>query len=379
MNVATAAKPEYFKRPYSFFKEGLTSLAASICGRIYSFSAKKEFACRSSYNDFANKFNASKRQVIRTIKALIDGGYIAQELNEDGKSTEYRYIKPVNRNTVVYTPMFFYERDFDFVYKEDGVEFSIKRKLTRIEADVLSIICGHSLSKTGGFDGSLRGLAAQVGVSTPSAKRAVDALLDGALITRPTVAKGRLGSTRYIADTELLMQYVTVCYPKKKDETSATPPAPPQEPTSTPAPELTPAQKEAIKKYKIEQQQYIAGVNAKADRENFYARRQQRIARRLDINETKASKNPKFVEAASLLARLPIELAKAELHDPERLPALQQEKIRLKLMRAQALKEVGLTEEDLQPKYICLKCKDSGYLPDGRACDCYTPKNLPKN
>lgn len=374
MNVATAAKPEYFKRPYSFFKEGLTSLAASICGRIYSFSAKKEFACRSSYNDFANKFNASKRQVIRTIKALIDGGYIAQELNEDGKSTEYRYIKPVNRNTVVYTPMFFYERDFDFVYEEDGVEFSIKRKLTRIEADVLSIICGHSLSKTGGFDGSLRGLAAQVGVSTPSAKRAVDALLDGALITRPTVAKGRLGSTRYIADTELLMQYVTVCYPKKKKEEETTSTS-----TPTPASVLTPEEKEKIRQEKIQKAKEIADLNAKSDRENFYAHRQQRIARRLDINETKASKNPKFVEAASLLARLPIELAKAEMYEPERLPALQQEKIRLELMRAQALKEVGLTEEDLQPKYICPKCKDSGFLPDGRACDCYTPKNLPKN
>lgn len=376
MSVATAAKPEYFKRPYSFFKEGLTSLAASICGRIYSFSAKKEFACRSSYNDFANKFNASKRQVIRTIKALIDGGYIAQELNEDGKSTEYRYIKPVNRNTVVYTPMFFYERDFDFVYKEDGVEFSIKRKLTRIEADVLSIICGHSLSKTGGFDGSLRGLAAQVGVSTPSAKRAVDALLDGALITRPTVAKGRLGSTRYIADTELLMQYVTVCYPKKKKEEETTSTS-----TPTPASVLTPEEKEKIRQEKIQKAKEIADLNAKSDRENFYAHRQAQVARRIEYFERIARRNIKYVKAVEGIVKLQRSLAEAELFDPERLPGLQQEKTRLQIMRAQALRDSGIKEEDLAPRYYCTKCRDSGFRSDGRACDCYNPttESLPKN
>ena len=371
MSVATAAKTEYFKRPYSFFKEGLTSLAKSICGKIYSFSAKQEYACRSSYKEFADKFNASKRQVMRTVKALIDGGYIAQELNEDGKSAEYRYIKPVNRNTVVYTPMFFYERAFDFVFEEDGVKIPVRRKLTRIEADVLSIICGHSLDQSEGFDGSLRGLAAQVGVSTPSAQRAVDALIAGALITRPTVAKGRLGSTRYVASESLLLEYKTICYPKKKKEETASTPAP--------ASELTPEEKEKIRQEKIQKAKEIADLNAKSDRENFYAHRQALIARRLDINENKARKNPKFGKAVALLTKLQLALAKAQIYEPERLPALQQEETRLKLMRAQALKEVGLTEEDLQPKYICPKCQDSGYhIHDGRACDCYQHKNLPQ-
>lgn len=369
MSVATAAKTEYFKRPYSFFKEGLTSLAASICGKIYSFSGKNDHACRSSFNDFADKFNASRRQVMRTVKALIADGYIEQGLNEDGKTAEYRYIKPVNRNTVVYTPMFFYERDFDFIFEEGDVKIPLRRKLTRIEADVLSIICGHSLSQSGGFDGSLRGLAAQVGVSVPSAKRAVDALIAGALITRPTVAKGRLGATRYIADGDLLMQYASICYPKKKKEDAA-----------ATALATTSAPQEERRAQIIEQKQYIAEVNARAERENFYAHRQALIARRLDINENKARKNPKFVKAVALLTSLQISLAKAQIYEPERLPALEQEETRLNLMRAQALKEVGLTEEDLQPKYICPKCQDSGYhIHDGRACDCYpVAKNLPK-
>lgn len=377
MSVATAAKTEYFKRPYSFLKEGLTSLASSICGKIYSFSGKKDHACRSSFNDFADNFNASRRQVMRTVKALIAGGYIAQDLKEDGKSPEYRYIKPVNRNTVVYTPMFFYERDFDFIFEEDGVKIPMRRKLTRIEADVLSIICGHSLSKSKGFDGSLRGLAAQVGVSAPSAKRAVDELLAGALIERPTIAKGRLGSTRYVANADLLMEYISVCYSKKKKQETATNTV--QATTPSPKREFTEEEKEARRQYKIKQAQEVAERNAKAARENFYAQRQALIVRRLDINETKARKNANFVKAVVGLTKLQLALAKAQIYEPERLPALRQEETRLNLLRVQALKEVGLTEEDLQPKYICQKCKDSGSLPDGRACDCYpTPKNLPK-
>ena len=29
------------------------------------------------------------------------------------------------------------------------------------------------------------------------------------------------------------------------------------------------------------------------------------------------------------------------------------------------------TEEDLKPKYSCNKCNDTGYLPNGKMCDCY--------
>lgn len=378
MSVATAAKTEYFKRPYSFLKEGLTSLASSICGKIYSFSSKKDHACKSSFNDFADNFNASRRQVMRTVKALIKNGYVEQALNEDGKSAEYRYIKPVNRNTVVYTPMFFYERDFDFVFEEDGVKIPVRRKLTRIEADVLSIICGHSLSKSGGFDGSLRGLAAQVGVSTPSAKRAVDALLAGALITRPTVAKGRLGATRTVADESLLLEYKTVCYPKKKkeEETTSTSTS-----TPTPAPELTPEEKEKIRQEKIQKAKEIADLNAKAERETFYAHRQAQVARRIEYYERIARKNIKYVKAIEGIAKLQVALAKAELFEPEHLPGLRQEETRLQIMRAQALRDSGIKEEDLAPRYYCTKCRDSGFRPDGRACDCYKPttENLPKN
>ncbi len=348
MSVATAAKTEYFKRPYSFFKEGLTSLAEAIAGKIYSFSCgKKKSPCRASYNNFADDFGASKRQVMRTVKALLAEGYIEQRFEDGKKTPEYRYVKPVKGNNVVYTPMFFYDRLFTFTYKKTGVVYS--RTLSRIEADVLSIICGHSLAQSKGFDGSLRGLAAQVGVSTPSVARAVDALLHGRLIYRPKKAVGRVGSTRYVANSALLREYKEVCYIKSAEE------------------------KETKKAASKAQQDYVNDVNARAERENFYAQRQAIIRQRIDANEEKARKSAAFVRADDLLKKMPYQLAKAEIFEPERLPALRQQEALLKAQRAKALFDVGLREEDLQAQYICPKCKDSGFLPDGHACDCYKP------
>ena len=121
------------------------------------------------------------------------------------------------------------------------------------------------------------------------------------------------------------------------------------------------------------QQDYVNDVNAKADRENFYAHRQSIIRQRIDANETKARQSAAFVKADDLLKTMPYQLAKAEMFDPKRLPALIQQEALLKAQRAKALFDVGLREEDLQPQYICPKCKDLGWLPDGRACDCYKP------
>lgn len=350
MSVATAAKTEYFKRPSSFFKEGLTSLAEAIAGKIYSFSCgKKKSRCRASYNNFAEDFGASRRQVMRTVQALMDEGYIEQHFEDGKKTPEYRYIKPVKENTVVYTPMFFYERFFNFVYKKTGIVF--QRKLSRIEADVLSMICFFSLGPSKGFDGSIRGLAKQVGVSAPSVDRAVNALMHGRLIYRPKKAIGRIGKTRYVADSAILREYKEVCRIRSAEE------------------------KETKKAASKDQEAYINAVNAKAERENFYAHRQAIIRQRIDANEAKARKSAAFVKVDGILKNMPLRLAKAEMFEPERLPELQQQEAIFKAQRNRILMQLGLREEDLQPQYICPKCADKGWLPDGRACDCYKPHN----
>lgn len=66
-----------------------------------------------------------------------------------------------------------------------------------------------------------------------------------------------------------------------------------------------------------------------------------------------------------------IDLAKAEIFNASSLPALLDEKRKLLETRRALLVKIGLTEKDLVPKYSCEKCSDTGFLPGGKACDCY--------
>ena len=69
-----------------------------------------------------------------------------------------------------------------------------------------------------------------------------------------------------------------------------------------------------------------------------------------------------------------IDLAKAEVFNAAALPSLQSEKKKLLETRKILLSKIGLTEADLAPKFSCEKCSDTGFLSNGKACDCY--KNL---
>ena len=50
---------------------------------------------------------------------------------------------------------------------------------------------------------------------------------------------------------------------------------------------------------------------------------------------------------------------------------LDAEYARLKKERAEILNRYGVTETDLEAKFECKKCEDTGFLPGGGTCDCY--------
>ena len=115
----------------------------------------------------------------------------------------------------------------------------------------------------------------------------------------------------------------------------------------------------------------VQAVNAKADRERYYALLQEKAQKRVDKFVAKANENTKFKEVSTRLSKLEIELAKADIFAPEKLPALAKEKSNLLATRAEILAQMGIDERDLTVQYTCQKCKDSGFLSDGGACDCY--------
>ena len=115
----------------------------------------------------------------------------------------------------------------------------------------------------------------------------------------------------------------------------------------------------------------IEAVNAKADRERYYALLREKAQSRVDRYLMKANSNPRFKEVCAELSTMEISLAKAEVFDPKKLPALREKKNALLAERKELLAEMGISEDDLALLFACKKCSDTGFLPSGKACDCY--------
>ncbi len=115
----------------------------------------------------------------------------------------------------------------------------------------------------------------------------------------------------------------------------------------------------------------IEAINAKADRERYYALLRDKAIAKADKAMQKANKNARFKEISTMLAGMEISIAKAEVfHDPS-LPALLDQKRALLAERATLLDGMGIREEELSPHFTCAKCADTGFLKDGTPCDCY--------
>ena len=116
---------------------------------------------------------------------------------------------------------------------------------------------------------------------------------------------------------------------------------------------------------------HIEDVNAKTDRDRYYALLREKAQVKADKTLAKANKDIRFKEVTSKLSKMEFELAKAEMYDKASLPALEENKKELLSRRKEILEELGIQEEELLPQYVCKKCLDKGYLPNGKACDCY--------
>lgn len=113
-------------------------------------------------------------------------------------------------------------------------------------------------------------------------------------------------------------------------------------------------------------------ADKRAERERWYACRKEQAESTARKFVEKAMSIPTFAQAERRLRILTIESAKAEVKgDAETLAAIEKDKKALWVARSEGLRIAGVLEEDLLPNYHCKKCSDTGFLPDGRACDCY--------
>ena len=124
----------------------------------------------------------------------------------------------------------------------------------------------------------------------------------------------------------------------------------------------------------------IAGVHddkvsveeqAKA-RAEWYRERRERAEEVAEEYQKKAKKIKEYILARNKLKAAQIELARREILEPTKDTAdLSNEVLRLNAICKTTLSNAGIDEDMLIPKYHCKKCSDTGYLPNGKPCDCY--------
>ena len=107
-------------------------------------------------------------------------------------------------------------------------------------------------------------------------------------------------------------------------------------------------------------------------RQAWYDARRSIAETNASMYETIARGSEKYEETLAAVKRAEIALAKAEAEDRETdIPSLQKAYNEALARYDEVLEKVGVNRDDLRPHYHCTKCSDTGFLPDGRACDCY--------
>ena len=112
-------------------------------------------------------------------------------------------------------------------------------------------------------------------------------------------------------------------------------------------------------------------ADMRGEREHYYAVLRQRAQERAEANRKRAENDGEFASWDATVKRGEIELAKAEVFSPKEAETIREKLLSARRAREKALARLSLSDADLQPRYACPKCSDTGFLPDGRACDCY--------
>lgn len=116
----------------------------------------------------------------------------------------------------------------------------------------------------------------------------------------------------------------------------------------------------------------LAGIEAKAERERWYEGRRRDAESKAESVLERFLQDDEFRRIHKRLRTIELDLAKAEVDaDTKKMTKYTQEKARLTLQYRGIIERNGMTEEDLMPKWHCGKCQDTGYMQDGKMCDCY--------
>ncbi len=338
---------EYFHVPMSYtLPKGArkTTRTASIIFGLYS-TWKSTYI---SYPEICALTGFSSATIASANRQLVERGMI--EATRAGSTTKYvAKVRPDKRDYITLDAEELNDR---------GIVFRGKfLHLTRTQCIILHTIMSRlTFEKVNGqergvFECVNNRLANMVSCDGSTAGDALHRLMKIGVLSRIWKARNRYEKNKYIVDREFLEAYRKHTEERKKRARRRA--------VEKNAGAMIPAEN--------------AVLDARADFERHHAQNYARAIEAAEKNVAIANADEAFREAERTRRRLEIDVAKAEVFTPLRLPDLQKELEAANLARAAALDRLGISSEDLTPQWTCARCSDTGWLPDGRMCGCYRP------
>lgn len=312
--------------------------ARAIAGKIFGVSSRKGApSCWTSYDQIQEEFGICRSTVAASLGVLKEDNLI-QEKKRDREGTAYTYVGEVGRRYNV-VPLYLFTAEF--------VASGKKWRLTKAQVLVLSHLMTESRrpKNNGKYEGSIAQLARELSLSETTVKKALSVLMKARLIYRPVEDKGINGHklTRYSVAKELFD------YERKR-------------------------RVRAAKRVKKAEDERIAALDAKIERERFYeAQRGRAEARANKYKKSVESQVPEFVKVSKAIRVVQLDEVKAQVYSKPNLVNLQAQRRELEAQRREMLKRYQISEERMKPEYyaVCKQCFDTGTLPNGRGCTCY--------
>lgn len=335
----------YFTDPR--FKE-MTNAERKIYALVFSRSALKKdpnAVCHASYNDIMEPLGIASRSTPSVcLKRLDEKGLITRKRAFHAK-TEYKAVQIDADVPVMEMEIYFKTTEFSIPRENTS------RKLRDSESLILALISTHTKNPQARcFTGSISQIANILGFCEKTVRAALDVLRSAGLIR----CQERFRGCRYTKELHIRAHKAILRTMRHKRRKSA----------------KEPQERRTV--------QEIAH-DTRTARDRFYAALRWQAERKADECRKRLERDSRYSEVQRALRSLDPRIARAELDEEQGIRSGEKERLyrEKEILTAKMLAimaEIGVSPPDLEPTTYCRckKCSDTGFRPDGKACDCYT-------
>ena len=339
----------YIRIPYSLASRNnsMTSAGLMLYAFVFSHSCLKNdpsAVCRASYTDFMSALGIGSRSTpSKELDRLEKCGLIERHKRFHAK-TEYTVPGGDAKLPAIEMEQYFMNRDF-YIPREMQA-----RKLRPFEALILALIATHTKNPAAkGYEGSISQIADMLGVCTKTVRMALDVLISAKLVRcQERYFRCSYSKTLHLRAPKAIVR--TMRHKRRKQPQ-------PQERRS----------------------EMEIAADVRTARERFYAARRQYAEAMADSYRIVLESDKEYVKLQHDVRALDPQIARAVIAEEHGASPQTSEDLRRRQKSLQALLLERMAKLNISPPQIeantyvrCKKCSDTGWLPNGKMCDCYT-------